>query len=37
MSSTYQSSPAKLIAVFVVDTDVVQKGYGSLTVIDEGW
>jgi quercetin dioxygenase-like cupin family protein len=30
-------SPAKLIAVFVVDTEVVRRGYSSLTVIDEGW
>jgi hypothetical protein len=29
--------PAKLIAVFVVDTEVVKNGYSSLTVVDEGW
>lgn len=29
--------PAKLVAVFVVDTEVVRKGYEGLTVIDEEW
>lgn len=28
--------PAKLVAVFIVDTEVVSKGYDGLTVIDEG-
>ncbi|KAF6826992.1 cupin domain protein [Colletotrichum plurivorum] len=27
--------PAKLVAVFVVDTEVLKGGYGALTVIDE--
>lgn len=30
-------STAKLVAVFIVDTEVVRKGYEDLTVIDEGW
>ncbi|KAJ0117449.1 cupin domain protein [Diaporthe amygdali] len=29
--------PAKLVAIFVVDTEVVRKGYEGLTVIDEEW
>ncbi|KAF6805444.1 hypothetical protein CSOJ01_09519 [Colletotrichum sojae] len=29
--------PAKLVAVFVVDTEVLKGGYGPLTVIDEGY
>lgn len=28
---------AKLVAVFVVDTEVVGRGYENLTVVDEGW
>lgn len=28
---------AKLVAVFVVDSEVVGRGYEGLTVIDEGW
>lgn len=32
-----RDSTAKLVAVFVVDTEVVRKGYENLTVIDEGW
>ena len=28
---------AKLIATFVVDTEVVKLGYERLVVIDEGW
>lgn len=31
------SSPAKLFAVFIVDTEVVRRGYDCLTVTDEGW
>lgn len=32
-----REKPARLVAVFVVDTEVVRKGYENLTVIDEGW
>jgi quercetin dioxygenase-like cupin family protein len=32
-----QENHAKLVAVFVVDTEVVRAGYENLTVIDEGW
>lgn len=32
-----REKPARLVAVFVVDTEVVSKGYENLTVIDEGW
>lgn len=28
--------PARLVAVFVVDSEVVSKGYEGLTVVDEG-
>lgn len=28
---------ARLVAVFVVDSEVVRRGYEGLTVIDEGW
>lgn len=32
-----REGPARLVAVFVVDTEVVKKGYEVLTVVDEGW
>ncbi|KAG6354799.1 hypothetical protein INS49_003880 [Diaporthe citri] len=35
--NTSRERPARLVAVFVVDTEVVRKGYENLTVIDEGW
>ncbi|KAK2608183.1 hypothetical protein N8I77_006807 [Diaporthe amygdali] len=35
--NTSHDISAKLVAVFVVNTEVVRKGYEGLTVIDEEW
>jgi hypothetical protein len=32
-----ETEEATLVAVVVVDTEVVTKGYQALTVLDEGW
>jgi hypothetical protein len=32
-----ETEEATLVAVIVVDTEVVTKGYQALTVLDEGW
>ena len=33
-----RTEPARLLATFVVDTEVLREGgYGALTVLDEGW
>lgn len=33
-----RDKPAKMLATFVVDTEVIREGgYAALTVLDEGW
>lgn len=32
-----KEAPAKMIATFVIDTEVVKAGYQNLVILDEGW